>query len=232
MNLKEIKKRLISLKNKGFVPSQRKGSGSVGHTLEQELGLSENNLAIPDISGRVELKATRRQSNSMITLFTLDRDAWKLHQREVIKKYGYIDRKNRQALQSRVSCSQCNSRNLKIKLDKTQQKTHLYHNSGDLLATWSIYTIIGKFESKLKNLLIVFADTQCVHGKESFLFNKAYLLKKTSPECFLKAFENSQIAVELRMYLEPEGSVRNRGTAFRIKESDMIHLYKHKQQIL
>ena len=232
MNLKEIKSRLISLKNKGFVPSKREGSGGVGHTLEQELGLTENNLAIPDISGRVELKATRKKSNSMITLFALDRDAWKLHQKEIIEKYGYIDKEKRQSLYSTVSCSQYNSQNLKIELDKTQQKIHLYHNSESLLATWSIYTIIGTFESKLKNLLIVFADTQRVHGKESFLFNEAYLFKETSPECFLKAFENSQVVIDLRMHLKPEGSVRNRGTAFRIKERDMVHLYKEKQQIL
>ena len=70
MTLKQIKSRLTSLKKKGFVPSKRKGSTGVGLTLERELGLTENNLAIPDINGRVELKATRRKSNSLITLFT------------------------------------------------------------------------------------------------------------------------------------------------------------------
>ena len=232
MNLKEIKKRLISLKNKGFAPSKRKGSGGVGYTLEQELGLTESNLAIPDIGGRVELKATRKNSNSLITLFTFNRAVWQLHPREIIKKYGYIDEEKRQALKSTVSCSQHNSQNLKIKLDKTQQKIYLYHNLENLLATWSIYTIIGKFISKLENLLIVFANTQSVSRKEFFLFNEAYLLREPSPECFLKAFENSQIAIDLRMPLKPEGGVRNRGTAFRIKESDIIHLYKYKQQIL
>ena len=230
MNLKEIKNRLISLKNKGFVPSRRKGSGGVGHTLEQELGLTESNLAIPDIGGRVELKPTRKRSNSMITLFTLE-GAWKLHQRKVIEQYGYIDGQNRQALQSRVSYSQCNSRNLKITLDKNQQEIHLSHNLENL-ATWDIYKVIGKFTSKLENLLIVSADTQRVHGKEKFLFNEAYLLKRISSKCILKAFENSQIVIELRMHLKNTGSVRNHGTAFRIKERDIIDLYEDKQKIL
>ncbi len=212
--------------------SRREGSTSIGHTLEQELGLTENNLAIPDISGRVELKATRKNSSSLITLFAFNKAVWRIHPKEVIEKYGYIDEKSRQALQSRVSCSRYNSRNLKIELDKIDHKVHLYSNTEDLLATWNIYTIVGKFISKFEKLLIVFADTRRVHGKESFLFNEAYLLKEPLPECFLRAFENSQIVIELRMYLKNTGSVRNHGTAFRIKESDIIHLYKDKQQIL
>ena len=35
-----------------------KDQTGIGHTLEQELQLEENNLAIPDLGGRVELKAT------------------------------------------------------------------------------------------------------------------------------------------------------------------------------
>lgn len=51
MTLKEVQSRLISLKNKGFVFSRRSGSTGIGYTLEQELLLEENNLAIPDIGG-------------------------------------------------------------------------------------------------------------------------------------------------------------------------------------
>ena len=58
MTLKEIQNRLLQLKEKGFVPSRRNGPTGIGHTLEQELNLDETNLAIPDIGGRVELKAT------------------------------------------------------------------------------------------------------------------------------------------------------------------------------
>ena len=58
MTLKEIQNNLEELKNRGFIFSHRKGPTGIGHTLEQELKLNETNLAIPDIGGRVELKAS------------------------------------------------------------------------------------------------------------------------------------------------------------------------------
>ena len=42
---------------------------------------------MPDL-GEVELKATRGSSNSLITLFTRDRGAWQVPQRDVISKLG------------------------------------------------------------------------------------------------------------------------------------------------
>lgn len=234
MTLKEIQNKLKTLKEKGFVPSRRKGPTGIGHTLEQELNLSETNLAIPDIDGRVELKATRKNSNSMVTLFTFNRSVWQLHQKEIIKKYGYLDEQNRQSLYSTVFYGQPNPQNLKIEIDKSQNKVHLYHNSGVLLATWSVFTIVGKFITKLERLLVVLADNQLndVSGKEEFLFNEAYILENPSPDKFLNAFENSQIAIDLRMHLKSTGTVRNHGTGFRIKENNILNLYAVRKQIL
>jgi len=234
MTLKEIQNKLAILKEKGFVPSKRKGPTGIGHTLEQELNLTETNLAIPDIGGRVELKATRKNSNSMVTLFTFNRAVWQIHQKEIIENYGYLDEQNRQSLYSTVFHGQPNPQNLRIEIDKSQNKVHLYHNSGALLATWSVFTIVGKFISKLERLLVVLADNQIndVSGKEEFLFNEAYLLENPSPDNFLDAFENSQIAIDLRMHLKSTNTVRNHGTGFRIKEDNILNLYADRKQIL
>lgn len=91
MTLKEIQKKLETLKAKGYVSSKRRGPTGIGHTLEQELNLNETNIAIPDIGGRVELKATRKNSSSLITLFTFNRGVWQIPQIDVIEKYGYVD---------------------------------------------------------------------------------------------------------------------------------------------
>jgi len=183
MTLKEIKNELIRLKKRGFVPSRRRGPTGIGYTLEQELNLSETNLAIPDIGGRVELKATRKDSGSLVTLFTFNRAVWQLDQKQVIENYGYIDRRNRQSLYSTVFYAQPNPQNLKIVLDKSQNKIHLFHISGNLLATWSIYTIAGKFISKLERLLVVLADSRINDdtGKEAF-----FLMKHTFCEILLQ----------------------------------------------
>jgi len=234
MTLKEIQDKLKELHEKGYIPTIRKGPTGIGHTLEQELKLSENNLAIPDIGGRVELKATRRASNSMVTLFTFNRAVWQLSQKEIIEKYGYIDEQNRKSLYSTVFHGQSNPQNLKIEIDKSQNKVHLYHSSGVLLATWSIFTIVGKFISKLERLLVVFADSRINNelNKEEFLFTEAYLLENPSPDQFLLAFENSLIAIDIRMHIKNTGAVRNHGTGFRIQEKNITDLYSIRKKIL
>lgn len=234
MTLKEIQDKIKELNAKGYIPSIRKGPTGIGHTLEHELKLSENNLAIPDIGGRVELKATRRASNSMVTLFTFNRAVWQIQQKEIIEKYGYIDDKNRKSLYSTVFHGQPNPQNLKIEIDKSQNKVHLYHSSGVLLATWSIFTIVGKFISKLERLLVVFADSRINNelNKEEFLFTEAYLLENPSPDQFLLAFENSLIAIDIRMHIKSPGVVRNHGTGFRILEKNITDLYSIRKKIL
>jgi len=234
MTLKEIQNRLEQLKNKGFVSSRRKGPTGIGHTLEQEIGLTETNLAIPDIGGRVELKATRINTGSMVTLFTFNRAVWQVHPEEIISKYGYFDEQGRNSLYSTVFYGQANPQNLSIETDKENNKVHLYHTSGILLGTWSIFTIIGKFISKLERLLLVLADSRIDEntGIESFHFSDAYILENPSPDNFLDAFINSQIAIDLRMHLEDSGSVRNHGTGFRIRENYISYLYASRKKIL
>lgn len=69
MALEEFKKQFRIVKEKGFIKSIRKGPTGVGHTFERVMGLTENNLSVPDIDG-IELKTHRDSSNSMITLYT------------------------------------------------------------------------------------------------------------------------------------------------------------------
>ena len=234
MTLREIQERLSSLKETGFIPSVRKGPTGIGFTLEKALGLSESNLAIPDIGGRIELKATRTQSQSLVTLFTFNRAVWARRPKEIVEQYGYTDAENRRSLYSTVFRNQPNPQQLKIVPDTPGNKIHLHHESGALLATWSVYVIVGKFISKLERLLLVSADSRqnADSGMEEFCFHQAYLLENPSPENFLATFENAQIAIDVRMHLKPAGTVRNHGTAFRIREKDLANLYATKRKIV
>ena len=71
MQLPKLQELLQELRDEGFVPAKRKGPTGIGYTLEEWLGVPENNLPIPDIGGRVEIKATRSTTKNLITLFTL-----------------------------------------------------------------------------------------------------------------------------------------------------------------
>mgnify|MGYP004004340705 FL=1 len=60
---------LKTLKEKGFVKTHRAGDTGIGKTLEDLLGIEENNIPGPD-GEDTELKAARKNSPSMLTLFT------------------------------------------------------------------------------------------------------------------------------------------------------------------
>src|SRR4051794_5471357 len=56
----------------GWVPNIRHGNhGGIGNTLEQLLGIKENNLPIPN-AAEWELKAQRIDSSSLTTLFHME----------------------------------------------------------------------------------------------------------------------------------------------------------------
>src|SRR3989304_6557295 len=69
MNYDEFVEKIKQIKNRGFVPSNRPGDTGIGKTLEDLLDISENNIAGPDFD-IYELKSGRKDSASMLTLFT------------------------------------------------------------------------------------------------------------------------------------------------------------------
>lgn len=233
MKLKEVIDKLQEIKNKGFIPTLRQGSTGVGYTFETLFGIAENNIPIPDIGGRVEIKTIRRDSQSLITLFTFNRCVWHVKQKELIQKYGYIDEKGRYALKNTVFFEKPISQGISLDIDESKNIIHLIDvNTKEILATWDIYVIVGTFMTKLSRLLIIIADRKVEEGKEYFHYNESYLLTDPGPRHFLRAFKKSLIGIDLRMHLKEGGAVRNRGTAFRIKEKDLIELYEHKKGLI
>ncbi|MBF0568731.1 MAG: hypothetical protein HQK95_07660 [Nitrospirae bacterium] len=156
----EIIKRLKGLKDQGYISSLRRGPTGIGYTLETMLGLGETNISVPDIGGRVELKASRRSSSSLITLFTFNRAVWQLPQKEVIESYGYIDENGRKSLYCTVWSKTQNSQGLSIKVDRDNHRLNLIHGRKDVLASWDIYVLVSKLISKLGKVLFVIADSR------------------------------------------------------------------------
>ena len=69
MNLKTLVKKLLVIRTKGFVKTHRAHDTGIGKTIEDLLGIKENNLRLPD-AGEIELKAKRIDSGSMLTVAT------------------------------------------------------------------------------------------------------------------------------------------------------------------
>ncbi len=232
MNLKEVTERLKQIESLGYVKAKRKGNTGIGYTFETLFGLDETNIPIPDIGGRVEIKTTRKDSSSLVTLFTFNRSVWQKTQKVIVEKYGYQDEKGRQALKSTIFLQRPNSLGLSLSIDEERNIICLRGPEGELLAEWDVFVLVGKFSSKLSRLLFVLADRRIRDGQEEFHYNEAYLLTEPNPRNFLHAFKKSLVGIDLRMHLKENGAVRNRGTGFRMREKDMIELYKNKRRLI
>ena len=228
MTLKEIERRLRALKAMGYVPTVRHGSTGVGHTFEQKMGLTETNIPIPDIGGRVEIKTTRKDSASLVTLFCFNRGVWHISQKDLIEKYGYVDDAGRKALKNTVYAGRQISQGLSLLIDDLNNKVSLIDENGTSLATWDVFVMVGKLMSKLSSVLFVIADRRFdANGEEEFLYSEVHILTTPIPRNFINAFKSGKVGIDLRMHLKETGSVRNRGTAFRIKEIDLWDLYSN-----
>ena len=60
---------LKKIKKAGFVKTHRSGNTGIGKTLEDLLGIKENNIPGPN-GEKIELKSARANASSMLTLFT------------------------------------------------------------------------------------------------------------------------------------------------------------------
>jgi hypothetical protein len=68
----DLIRKLQGIRKRGFIPNARKGNaGGVGNTLEDLLGIQENNLPIPN-AAEWELKCQRKDTTSLITLFHME----------------------------------------------------------------------------------------------------------------------------------------------------------------
>jgi len=233
MNLKTLKKELQKIKKQGFVKSHRVGDTGIGKTLEDLLGIKENNIPLHDISDVAELKAYRKDATSMLTLFTLeplpeggDRD------RLLLDNFGYSKRDNQRSkeLHSTLSCRRYNNQGLKLSVGK--DKIRVQGKGKRLNIYWDIESLEKKFHDKLPALVYVLADRKIIKNKEHFNFNEAYLLTDFDFESFKKMVKKDEIVVDFRMYYRPDGSVRNHGTGFRVKINKLYHAFKNKKKLI
>ncbi len=142
MNLKEVQSKLREIKDMGFIESLRRGPTGVGYTFESLFGVKENNLPIADIGGRVEIKSIRKDSQSLVTLFTFNRGVWHIPQKQLIKKYGYVDSKKRYALKNTVFYNRPAMQGISLEVDEEKNLINLIDNDTyQILATWDVYVM-------------------------------------------------------------------------------------------
>jgi hypothetical protein len=226
MTIKEFKRKFAKIIDLGWVQAKRRGPTGIGHTLEQLMGLTENNIALPDL-GEVELKAHRSNSNNMITLFTFNRKAWKMKPLEAVRKYGTPDKDGRLGLYFTMSLKP-NSSGLFLTIGK--DTISVRHISGEVVAEWQLENLALRFEKKIPALIIVNALNEMRGDIEWFKFTRAQLLTGTSPKIIKEQIENENILVDLRLH-DKGTRARNHGTGFRAYENKLPSLFKKIEEL-
>jgi len=221
MDLDIFKKKFEGLRNRGFVKSERRGNTGVGHTLESQLGITENNIALPDLD-IAELKGHRQGAGSLITLFTYDRGVWVVAPMTAVHKYGRIGEDGRPNLYMTLFAGR-GSTSLVLTVDSSAATVS--DRSGNVVASWNHANLAKTFEAKFPALMFVTAEVERRGNDEWFHYTKAELLRGTSSKKMKDGLKNGWIAVDLRLH-DNSGSVRNHGTGFRIKEQDFPKLFE------
>ncbi len=223
MNLKNIRGLFNQIRDRGFLPSLRKGPTGIGFTLEHYLYLKESNIPMPDF-GSIELKSKRIKSNSPITLFTLNRIAWSIPVAEVIKKYGYYDPKRQRYALYCVVKNALNAQGLKLDVTSIEM-VNIVDAKDNIVGSWSIGAVRDKIIEKMQALLYVKADSKTKDGVEHFWYKEASILTGLDYNKFFKTLSTGDAFIDIRMHLKPSGAVRNHGTGWRIKPEILESLY-------
>ena len=225
MDLAAFRQAFSQLQARGWVASVRRGDTGIGHTLEQQLGLAENNIAVPDL-GEVELKAHRVGSNSLITLFTFNRKVWKMPPLEAIRQYGTPDKDPAKA--GRLG--------LYFTLSRTPNSTGLFlhieqafialrHISGQEIAVWQLEVLAERFKQKMPALIFISAFSEMRGDIEYFRYHRAQLMRGTSAAVLRDQIIAGNVLVDLRLHERPT-SARNHGTGFRVREDKLPLLFR------
>ena len=223
MNYSQFLLKYKTIKSKGFIKSQRSGDGAAGNTFEDELGLKENNIAAPDIEGN-EVKVKRKGASGLQTLFNKEGE-WQMKQIEFLEEYGFPHTKyiGEMSGQSTITKSP-NKRGFYYESDDD----YLYVKVDDVtIVRWDWDELVKRFDKKFPNCIKILAETIKDKGVEYFHYNEIYLYKGTTKEKFRELIENDLISIDFRLYTQYNKgkSIRNRGTAFRIKDENMDKLF-------
>ena len=227
MNFKNFQTKLKLIKNKGFIASHRKGPTGVGYTLEHELGIQENNIALPDLNF-AELKAHRENHTGLVTLFTFNKKAWQIQPLQAIKKYGSYDKNHRKGMYYTITCRP-NSAGLFLTCD--DHFIQVRHISGQIILQWSVSDVIEQFLKKIPALILVSAKTESRGGREYFYYHRARLGQgNIRKQGLISAFLSGDFVIDLRLY-DKITRARNHGTGFRVKQNKIVNLFPNISEI-
>ena len=236
----------------GFVPNGRHGNhGGIGNTLEDLLGISENNLPIPN-AAEWELKTQRLNTTSLTTLFHIEPSprAIKFVPKLLLPLYGWPHEeagkkypKGEMSFRQTIPGKMGTDRGFRVVVDRKEQKVLISFDANNVglqhkiwLASvkkriglgelnpqpyWGFDDLEHKAGTKLLNAFYVQAEVKVIRKKEHYRYAKVMMLQKFNFEGFLKALEDGKVLPDF-----DARSGHNHGTKFRLRQNCLPMLYE------
>ena len=245
-------KELQKIAKRGWIENARHGNaGGVGNTLENLLGIEENNLPIPN-AAEWELKTQRLNTSSLTTLFHIEPSprAVKFVPQVLLLDYGWQHQEagkrhpeNEMSFRQTIHGNSPSDRGFMVKIDKTNRKvlisfdhTKVAEKHIEWLSAvkqkiglyelnpqpyWGFDDLEHKAGTKLLNCFYVQAEVKKEEDKEFYKYSKVMMLQKFNFNAFLQELENGNILVDF-----DARTGHNHGTKFRLRQNCLPNLYE------
>lgn len=219
----------------GFVRTMRRGDTGIGYTFEKLMGIEENNDRTADFEG-IELKTRRMgpkhasEGATKVNLF-LKEPQWTdgLTAKNRILEYGYTDDNGRPALYTMVQMNE-NKHGFSFTVHEDTRTLRLMRHDV-AVGFWDFTDLKKRLREKLHETAFVDAKTRNSGPLEEFRFQRLTYCMNPSVEAFLDLLDRGEVILEVRMHVRNSGSVRNHGSAFRIKKRSIPFLYASVTQL-
>lgn len=225
---------LNRIKEKSYIKTHRSGNTGIGKTLEDELNIKENNVPGPN-GFRLELKSARKNSKSMLTLFTKSPLPEKANS-VLLEQFGYPSAKGNEKKELHTTVNALGFNQLKgktgFKINIRKERIELISEGGESIGYWDKETLRESFERKLPRLMYVKADVKGSGSEEMFWFNEAWVLKGFDFENFLKLLKEGTILIDIRIGQYPNGKPHDHGTAFRVFPDKLELCFSQRKKIM
>lgn len=252
-----LKQALVGIRDRGWVPNRRPGNdGGVGNTLEDLLGIPENNLPLPN-AAEWELKCQRAGASSLQTLFHMEPSprTLKIVSQILLPKYGWRHAKaggrypdgemsfrqtiHGQSRSDRGFMVVVNSDERKIEVSFDAQAVDPRH--ADWLESvrsraglsdiaprpyWGFDDLFHKAGTKLHNTFFALADRKRENETEYFRYSRFYMLQGLRLDNFILAIAKGDILIDF-----DARTGHNHGTKFRLRRNKLADLYESVEEI-
>lgn len=248
---------LRKIKSRGWIKNARKGNaGGIGNTLEDLLGIDENNLPIPN-AAEWELKTQRANTSSLTTLFHMEPSprAIRFVPQVFLLRYGWkheqagkIYPETEMSFRQTISGKGRSDRGFTVVINRAKRKVLISFDPSEVderhkkwLKTveqrvglselnpqpyWGFDDLFHKAGTKLINCFYVQAEVKKEKGTEYYNYNKILMLQQFSIEKFLLALEENDVLVDF-----DARTGHNHGTKFRLRQNKLPSLYKYMFEI-